>query len=570
MMNRRLLKALDSEKRSMAFIVAFKVIGNIQNIVMIFCVAWQLAAFLRGESIKLWVIGVCLGLIPLGAWCHRIEQRASFALSHRVRHDLRRRLFDHVYAMGLTFPDVVLPGELVQLAVEGIEQLDMYFGKFLPQLFYCLITPVLLFAVLAPLSLHAALALLALVPLIPLAMVGVGKLAKKVMSRYWTSFTDLSEVFLDDLRGMAVLKVYGADESRHRRLVAMGEQFRRRTMKVLSVQLNNITAMDLVAYGGTAVGILVSLSSLSIGRIGVFEALVFAMISAEFFLPLRILGSFFHVAMSGIAASERLFSILDAPLPSSGTERLETVSEVACHNLSFGYRQERKILDGVNLQFKRGEIVGLVGPSGCGKSTVAGLIAGFRQGYEGTIGYDHKTDPLREDLYRQVTLVDNLPIFFTGSVAYNLRFGAPEATEEELWRVLDAMELGDYFRQLQGLETLIGPSASNLSGGQKQRLAMARALLKDSSVYILDEATSNIDEESEEAIFRYITTLATSKAFLVITHRVKNTRFCHRIYTMQEGTIVEEGTYEELIKAEGLFARTESTQRRLEEWTVSV
>ncbi|MDO5713614.1 MAG: ABC transporter ATP-binding protein/permease [Tissierellia bacterium] len=567
MIEKRLLKTMEEERKYLFSIVFLKILSLLLNILMIFKIAEFIEDLLNYETKLLNFIGLLIVIILFQVYITKIQAKLSYKISKNIKLKLREKLFHKIYSYGLNYSEKVSPAEVVQLSVEGIEQLDMYFGNFIPQLMYSVIAPFILFIFLAPINLKVSLILLIIVPMIPLSIVKIQKLAKKVMTNYWGSYVNLSDVFLDDMKGMTILKVYKADEEKNRELNEISEKFRLDTMKVLSVQLNNITFMDLMAYGGAVIGTILSLIIFQQGEISLSGCIIFILISAEFFLPLRLLGSFFHIAMNGMAASDQLFDILELEEEASGEDTLEEPIFVQCKNINFSYG-EKEILKDINMEIKPGRITSIVGKSGCGKSTIAKLIMGILKVKEGNLTYNGKENIEKDNKLKHLTLVDNAPYFFQGTLKYNLQMAKPGCTEEECWKVLEQVSLKEYFLGEEGLETMIQDQGNNLSGGQKQRLSLARALLKDGSLYIFDEATSNIDGESEDIIMNLIGELKKNKTILLISHRLKNTENSDYIYYMNQGKIEEEGRFEELLRQKGSFEHIYSHQISLEQWEV--
>lgn len=528
---------------------------------------------------------VIAAAIALRAFCSRRAVRASCLAGSDVKKELRRRLYEKLQSMGASYHEQVPTAEAVQVAVEGVEQLEVYFGKYLPQLFYSVLAPVTLFAALSPLSLRASAVLLICVPFIPLTIIAVQKLAKRLLGRYWGIYTELGDSFLENLQGLTTLKIYQADEERARRMDEEAESFRKITMKVLMMQLNSIIVMDVVAYGGAAAGIIVTLLELSAGRISPGGAVTMILLSSEFFIPMRLLGSFFHIAMNGMAASDRLFDILDLEEGEKGKEALpDGPLSIAFEEVRFSYDGRRQVLNGVSLTVPKTGLISLVGLSGCGKSTIAALVTGGHRGYEGSIRFvtDSETSPCGdgkgkprslelseiagESLMSHVTLVSHNSYIFKGTVEDNLRMAAPAASEEELLSVLKEVKLYDYVMGQGGLSMKLSERGSNLSGGQCQRLSLARALLHDTPVYIFDEAASNIDAESEEQIMEVIRRLSKERAVLLISHRLANVVESNRIYVLRDGRVAEEGVHRELMEKNGSYAELYLRQKELEEY----
>ena len=454
----------------------------------------------------------------------------------------------------------------MQLSVEGCEQLETYFGQYLPQLFYSVLAPVTLFLVVAPLCLPAAIVLLVCVPLIPVTIVAVQKVAKKILGSYWDQYAELGDSFLENLQGLTTLKIYQADSTRHKAMNAEAERFRVVTMKVLSMQLNSIIVMDIVALGGAVAGMAVALGFATAGSLDLFACLFIILISADFFLPMRQLGSYFHVAMNGIAASEKIFRLLEAPEPPARSLKIEQGSQFSLEHASFGYEKDRVVLDDICLQIPATGLTAIVGESGSGKSTIAALLSGRLDDYSGEVllGKNQVREIDRKALSRHVTVVGLGSHLFAGTVADNLRMAKPNATDAELWCALELARLAEFLHQNDGLQTRLTENAANLSGGQRQRLALARAILHDSPVYIFDEATSNVDVESEEDIMRAVCELARTKAVIVISHRLANAVPAQRIYVLDHGVIAGTGTHDELLETCKTYSTLWSAQAALE------
>ena len=512
------------------------------------------------------VIVLCIGL---RAYCSRRASAASANAGNDVKQELRQRLYEKLTRLGSSYHEKVPTAEAVQVAVEGVEQLEVYFGKYIPQLFYSILAPITLFVVLAFVSLKASLVLLICVPLIPLTIMGVQKLAKRLLGRYWGIYTELGDSFLENLQGLTTLKIYQADGKKAKEMDQEAEHFRKITMKVLMMQLNSIIVMDVVAYGGAALGMIAVLREFASGTVSLGGTVTMILLSAEFFIPMRLLGSFFHIAMNGMAASDRLFAILDLEEGQAGEECLgDGPASVIFRDVCFSYDGERQILDQVSFQLPENGLISLVGTSGCGKSTIAGLLTGRNRGYRGTIRIGGKElSRIREDsLLSHVTMVSHNSYLFKGTVRENLLMAAPMATEKEMEAVLKKVNLYEFLESQHGLDTELMERGSNFSGGQCQRLALARALLHDTPIYIFDEATSNIDAESEEQIMEVIRELSQNHCVLLISHRLANVVDSRNIYVLSGGRLTEEGTHNELMGKKGIYAALYSEQNILESY----
>jgi len=503
----------------------------------------------------------------------RFYVAASYKASADVKITLRKHIYEKLLRLGASYKSAAPTAEVVQLASDGVEQLEIYFGKYLSQFAYSLLAPLTLFAFLSSVSVKASAVLLFCVPLIPFSIVVIMKIARYLLRKYWSLYAKLGDGFLENLQGLTTLKIYRADGQKALEMDRDAENFRRITMKVLSMQLNNTSVMDIMAYGGAAVGMIIALGEFARGSVTFGGCLMIVLLAAEFFIPLRLLGSFFHVATNGMAASDKIFALLD--LPEEG-ERSATVSgssvAVEFSDVSFAYSPERNILKHISLSCKPKSLTAIVGKSGCGKSTIASLIMTRNKGYSGSIRFN-KTElaSIREDaVMSAATLVTHESYLFKGTVEYNLRMGKADASEKDMQRVLQKVNLWDFLKTQKGLETELLEKGVNLSGGQRQRLALARALLHDSGIYVFDEATSNIDAESEEMIMDVITGLAKKKTVVFISHKLSNITGAARIYMLDGGRIIESGAHEELIKAKGKYAAMYGKQRMLENYAAEV
>ena len=541
------------------------------NIVMIFGIANLLDKLINksasGGDYAFAVTAAILSLI-IRFVCSRIQERCSYMSSRLVKKKLRELIFRKLLRLGTAYRESVPTSEIVQLSVEGVDQLETYYGQFLPQFFYSFLAPLTLFGVLGFISMKAAVILLICVPLIPGAIMGVQKIAKRLLKNYWVQYANLGDTFLENLQGMTTLKIYSADERTSEKMAAESEHFRKVTMKVLTMQLNSVTIMDLIAYGGAALGTVLAATEFSKGNIGFMGCFAIIMLSADFFIPMRRLGSFFHVAMNGMAASDRLFGILDLPEPEEKTEKIDPANcTVEIKDLSFSYDAEREVLHGIKMRYDMNKLTSICGESGCGKSTVAGILIGRSKGYKGSvkIGGKELSEISEASLMQTVTYISHNSYLFKGTVRDNLLIAAPDASDDQLDSVLKQTKLYEFLYNEQGLETPLNENASNLSGGQRQRLALARALLHDTPIYIFDEATSSVDSDSEQDIIEMIYELAKTKTVIMISHRLANVRDADSIYVLESGRLTEHGTHIELSKnADGKYYRMLQTQQALE------
>lgn len=572
MIKGRLVRLLSHAKKYIVYNIVWQWIALLAQMAAVFSIARLLerVIFMAADTVSIRNTAIILVFaIAVRFLCDRMASKASYKASVDVKRILREKIYEKLLRLGASYREKTSTSEVVQMSAEGVEQLEIYFGKYLPQLFYSLLAPVTLFVVLAFVNLKASVVLLVCVPLIPLSIVAVQKIAKKLLSNYWGLYTGLGDSFLENLQGLTTLKIYQADAGKADAMDVEAQKFRKITMKVLTMQLNSTSVMDIVAYGGAAIGMIVACREFLNGNLGFAGAVTIILLASEFFIPLRLLGSFFHIAMNGMAASDKIFGLLDLEEPEAGDAKLsEGALDIELTDVRFSYEEDREILKGIDLALPAGSFVSLVGESGCGKSTIAGLLAGKNRGYEGMIRIGGRAiSQIREsELMRHVTMIRHNSYLFKGTVAENLRMAKADATTGEMQAVLRKVNLWSFLETQQGLETKLLERASNFSGGQCQRLALARALLHDTQVYIFDEATSNIDAESEELIMDVIHELAQTKTVLLISHRLSNVTDSDCIYMMEKGEIKESGRHEELMQMKGKYQHLYESQQRLENY----
>ena len=572
MIKTRLIKLLSHAGKYIVYNVLWQWFALLCQIAVVFSITALLEGAVTGnlqtqDMVRTAVVFAAAALIRFG--CDKGAAHASFAASVDVKRILREKIYDKLLRLGASYREQTATSEVVQMAAEGVEQLETYFGRYLPQLFYSLLAPVTLFAVLSFVSLKASVVLLICVPLIPISIVAVQKFAKRLLSRYWGVYTGLGDSFLENLQGLTTLKIYQADGQKAEEMDQEAERFRNITMKVLTMQLNSTSVMDIVAYGGAAAGMIVAVSEYLSETLSFAGALTIILLASEFFIPLRLLGSFFHIAMNGMAASDKIFRLLDLPEPEKGTKEPGGSSlDVEFENVSFSYEEDRQILKEISFRIPAGSMVSLVGESGCGKSTAAAVLMGRNRGYQGSVrlGGVELSAVSEESLMKSVTCVAHNSYLFKGTVEENLRMGKPDANRQEMIAVLRKVNLWGFLEAQEGLDTKIQEKGSNFSGGQCQRLALARALLHDTPVYIFDEATSNIDVESEEMIMEVIRELAKTRTVLLISHRLANVVTSDCIYMMVQGEIREAGTHQELMQKDGSYQKLFESQQKLENY----
>lgn len=565
MFNKKLFNELKSEKLQILKLLLIKILQMTTNVAMIFLIGKSIEALISSNFSGSKFILFMLLIIGLNIFLIKIEASISYKASYRIKNTLRERLMKKVFSFKMEYGSKVSISEVINLGVEGIEQLNLFYSALLPQLLFSLIGPLILFCILSFLNFKIAIIMLLLIPLIPIAIMMVQKLAKKVVKTYWKSYTNLSEVFIDFLYGLTSLEVFNADEDYNDLLNEKAEDFRVKTMKLLMMQLNNITVLDLISYTGSALGIILSIYYYSKGQLSIFAAFSFILLSQEFFLPLRRLGALFHVAMNGITAANSLFEILEIESIEDFKNVLKDEKvDVEVKNLSFSYG-EKEILKDLNMKIKSNKITAIVGESGCGKSTLAKLVGGFERNYNGEILYNGLSEISNDSLNENIMLVDNNPYFFKESLRYNLKMANKNADDDKLIEVLEEVGLYSYFKNIGGLDSILESAGNNLSGGQKQRLAIGRALLKEPKILILDESISNIDKESEDLILDLIQKLKEKMTIILITHRLNTVLQADYIYYLDNKKVAEEGSFEEISKGE-LFSGIYRYQRELEMW----
>ena len=572
MINKRLIGTVKKSKKYIVGNVVSQWISLAANITMMGAIAKMLQKLYEGtagdKQIVLTAVIAAVAVV-VRFLCATVSSRMGYLSSKEVKKTLREMIYKKLLRLGSSYKEQANTSEVVQVAVEGVEQLETYFGAYLPQFFYAMLAPLTLFSVLSFINFPSAIVLLVCVPMIPVTIVMIQRWAKKLLAKYWGQYTALGDTFLENLQGLTTTKIYQADEFKHKEMNEQSEHFRKITMKVLTMQLNSITIMDLIAYGGAALGVILATTQFRAGHVDLFGCILIILLAADFFLPMRMLGSFFHIAMNGMAASDKIFRLLDLEEPEQKNAMVPEDCSIECHDLRFAYEAEREILHGVDMSFSKGSFTAIVGESGCGKSTISAILMGRNKGYTGKVmvGEIALSEISETSLMKNFTYVSHQSYLFKGTVRENLLMACPDAEDDTLWNVLERVNLADFLRREKGLETQLNEKASNLSGGQCQRLALARALLHDSPVYIFDEATSNIDVESENDIMAQIHVLAKNKTVILISHRLANVAGADNIYVLDKGNIVEHGNHTILLAKNGEYAKLWNAQQELENYT---
>lgn len=572
MIDKNMFRLLGNGRKYIVRVVALMLLGLAANLLVTACVCrmiWlaphfggnrQTAEVFLAPAVTA-VLGIAVRYVAT-----RLSGNLKDQLGRQVKKELREKVYEKMVRLGVRSTDGMSMAGLTQVAVEGVEQADLYYSTYLPQFFYAMLAPLVLFAITVWIDWRVAVALLVCVPLIPVSIVMVSRYAKRIFARYWGKYTSMGDAFLDSVQGLKELKIFQADAAQQIRMNETSEEFRKITMKVLVMQLASTTIMDLVAYGGAGVGIALALSGVIHRGLSPFAALFLVLVAAEFFLPLRAFGSAFHVAMNGVSAGNKILSLLEQPDPVWGKEKPSDL-ELRLDHVSFSYDEKRSVLQDVNMIFPGTGMVSIVGESGCGKSTIVGLLTGAILPQTGrvTVGGKNLEELSRESYYSHLAMVSCNTYLFSESIRQNFLLAREDVTEEEMYRALEEVRLAEFVRDHGGLDKVITEDASNLSGGQKQRLALAVSLAAGKDIYIFDEATSNIDIESETVIMEEIRKLARQKAVIVISHRLANVTSSDRIYYMESGMVAEQGTHQELMERQGGYAGLYTAQKKLEE-----
>ena len=567
MFDKELLKLIDGNKKYVIYTVLLMVLGMLANIGITASVCCAVYFLIEGYEPLAYIYPAITAIVAIIVRyvASRCTGSLKDMLGRKVKKDLRERTYDKILKLGVRSTDGMSMAGLTQVSMEGIEQLDLYYSTYLPQFFFSMIAPILLFCICVGIDWRTSLVLLACVPLIPVSIVAVSKYAKKIFAKYWGKYTSMGDAFLDSVQGLKELKIFKADAMRHKKMNASAEEFRKITMKVLVMQLASTTIMDMVAYGGAGAGIALAIVGLMNG-LAPAAALFLVLVAVEFFLPLRSLGSAFHVAMNGASAGRKIISLLNLPDPVWGNEEV-TGTQLQLDGVTFSYDGKRDVLKNVSMTFPERGMTAIVGESGCGKSTVVNMLIGAYRPQAGIVAVGGK--PLesvtRESYYSHIASVSYNTYIFNDSVRANFELARRDVTDEEIWAALEKVNLAGFIKENGGLDKVITEDANNVSGGQKQRLALAVNLVADKDIYVFDEATSNIDIESEAIIMRNIKAMSAQKSVIVISHRLANVVPADNIYFMEEGEVKEYGSHAQLMAASGGYAKLFNAQKELEE-----
>lgn len=572
MIDKNLLRLLGDNKKYIFYAVGLMVLGLFANVGITASICWAINLAIHydeysgGTVIFLWPAVCAVIGIVIRYTASRLVGNLKDLLGRKAKKDLRERVYNKIVKLGVRSTDGMSMAGLTQVSMEGVEQLDLYYSSYIPQFFYAMLAPFILFGITVGIQWQVALVLLCCVPLIPVSIIAVSKYAKKIFAKYWGKYTSMGDSFLDSVQGLKELKIFKADEAQHRKMNETSEDFRKITMKVLVMQLASTTIMDLVAYGGAGLGIAMSIIAVTNWGLSPVAALFLILVAVDFFLPLRAFGSAFHIAMNGASAGKKILSLLEQPDPVWGEDEVED-TELKVENVTFSYDGKRDVLKNVTMTFPKTGMTSIVGESGCGKSTVVNMLFGAFRPKSGvvTVGGKALESLSRESYYSHLAVVSYNTYIFNETVRANFMLANKNVTDEAIYAALEKVNLADFIRQNGGLDKVITEDAANISGGQKQRLALAVNLVANKDIYVFDEATSNIDIESEAIIMANIKALSREKAVIVISHRLANVVPSDRIYYMESGELIESGTHDGLMAKGGGYAKLYTTQKNLEE-----
>ena len=572
MIDKKLLALLGHNKKYIFYAVGLMIVGLFANLAITasICYAIQYAAEYTssGSNAQGFILPAVIVIIAMAI--RYVTSRSigdlKDTLGRNVKKDLRQKIYDKIIKLGVRTTDNMSMAGLTQLSMEGVEQLDLYYSAYIPQFFYAMIAPIILFIVTVRINWAVALVLLACVPLIPMSIIAVSRYAKKIFAKYWGKYTSMGDSFLDSVQGLKELKIFQADAAQNIKMNETSEEFRKITMKVLVMQLASTTIMDMVAYGGAGLGIALTIHAVVNGSLSAYAALFLILVAVDFFLPLRAFGSAFHIAMNGASAGNKILSLLAQSDPVWGSETVDG-TDITVKDVTFSYDGKRDVLKHASMNFGSTGMCAIVGESGSGKSTVVNLLLGAYHPQQGSILVGNK--PLetlsRESYYSHISVVSYNTYIFNETIRQNFMLAKDNVTDEEIYSALKKVNLYDFIIENGGLDKVITEDAANISGGQKQRLALAINLVANKDIYIFDEATSNIDIESEAIIMNNIKELSKEKSVIVISHRLANVIAADTIYYIEDGEVKEHGNHTELMNMHEGYAKLYTAQKNLED-----
>lgn len=564
MLDKELLLFIKGKRYYLVLSVLFNTLSLLFNIGLTFSLVYSLYSFVNlnySDGINYLLLTLFLIFFRiLGGY---LANSYSIKLANYVTSKLRKETYNKFLSLNTNIPFSI--NEMSQLSTEGIEQLRLYYSNYLPSFFYSMIAPLILFIVFSFINIYVSLVYLICIPLIPLSIIMVSKWAKKLFNKYWDIYLSLGDSFLDNLRGMKELKIFLYSKKREEELKNSSEDFRKITMKVLTMQLYSVTIMDFVAYGGASIGIVLSLNAIMGGLIW-YLVLFLIILGSEFFLPLRRLGSAFHVAMNGMTAGKKIIKLLKIDEVKRDIELTESIKSIDVDNLSYHYENKDNVLNDINLHLETG-FYSLIGVSGSGKSTLGKILLNVINGYEGQVLINNKYPLNRITLnsfYSKSAYISSSTFIFSKSIRELFHFYNPTLSDEMILSLLKKVKMDQFISLHGGLDYKINDKVSNISLGEKQRLIIACYLANDYDFYIFDEATSSIDMESEKIILDIILELSKTKIVINITHRIKNSMLSKEIFYLENSRIVEKGSFDTLMKQDGKYQKVYNYQLSLE------
>ncbi|MDO4501325.1 MAG: ABC transporter ATP-binding protein/permease [Erysipelotrichaceae bacterium] len=570
MINKGLMKLLGENKKYIYYTVCLMVLSMLCNIAITASICYsikQIDSFMLTGDMKIFALPLTIVFISLALRYFLTISISTLKdkLGRSAKKDLRNKIYNKIIRLGMRSTDDMSMAGLTQVSIEGIEQLDLYYSTYIPQFFFSMLAPIILFLITVRIDWRVACTLLCCVPLIPISIIAVSKYAKKIFAKYWGKYTSMGDSFLDSVQGLKELKIFNYDEIQHAKMNETSEEFRKITMKVLVMQLASTTIMDLVAYGGAGLGIAITITSIVNRGLSIYHGLFLMLVAVDFFLPLRAFGSAFHIAMNGVSAGEKIITLLESEEPLWGSEEIES-TKFDLKNVSFSYDGKRNVLNNISMQFPSEGMVAIVGESGSGKSTIVNILFGGLTPQNGEVLVSDKQlhSLSQNNYYSHLAVVSYNTHIFNDTIRNNFKLANKRVTDEKIYEALSKVNLLDFVIENGGLDKVISEDGNNISGGQKQRLALAINLVADKDIYIFDEATSNIDVESEAIIMANIKELSKNKSVIVISHRLENVINADKIYFIENGNVKESGTHQELIDESGSYAKLYFTQKSLE------